>query len=31
MIKYKFKDIRALFGHRIDLAMARDHPIVRWT
>jgi len=31
MIKYKFKDIRSLFGHRIDLNMTRDHPIVRWT
>jgi phenylalanyl-tRNA synthetase alpha chain len=31
MIKYKFKDIRALFGHRIDLNMTRAHPIVRWT
>jgi len=31
MIKYKFKDIRSLFGHRIDLNMTRAHPIVRWT
>ena len=31
MIKYKFKDIRALFGHRIDLNLTRSHPIVRWT
>jgi len=31
MIKYKFKDIRALFGHRIDLNMTRAHPVVRWT
>ncbi len=31
MIKYKFKDIRSLFGHRIDLQMTRAHPIVRWT
>uniref|UniRef100_A0A7S2DG68 phenylalanine--tRNA ligase n=1 Tax=Haptolina brevifila TaxID=156173 RepID=A0A7S2DG68_9EUKA len=31
MVKYKFKDIRALFGHRIDLNMTREHPIVRWT
>ena len=30
MIKYKFKDIRALFGHKIDLNMTRGHPIVRW-
>ena len=31
MIKYKFKDIRSLFGHRIDLNMTRSHPTVRWT
>ena len=31
MIKYKYKDIRALFGHRIDLNMTRAHPVVRWT
>lgn len=31
MIKYKFKDIRSLFGHRIDLNLTRSHPIVRWT
>jgi len=31
MKKYNFKDIRALFGHRIDLNMTRSHPIVRWT
>ena len=31
MIKYKFKDIRALFGHRIDLNLTSSHPVVRWT
>ena len=31
MKKYGFKDIRALFGHRIDLNLTRSHPIVRWT
>jgi len=31
MKKYGYKDIRALFGHKIDLNMTRDHPIVRWT
>ena len=30
MIKYKFKDIRALFGHRIDLQLTRAHSILRW-
>ena len=30
MIKYGFKNIRALFGHKIDLNLVRTHPIVRW-
>ena len=28
MIKYGFKNIRDLFGHRIDLNLVRTHPIV---
>ena len=31
MIKYGFKNIRDLFGHKIDLNLVRTHPIVRWT
>ena len=30
MIKYGFKNIRDLFGHKIDLNLVRSHPIVRW-
>ena len=30
MIKYGFKNIRDLFGHKIDLNLTRTHPIVRW-
>jgi len=31
MIKYGYKNIRDLFGHKIDLNMVRAHPVVRWT
>jgi len=31
MIKYGFKNIRDLFGHKIDLNLVRTHPMVRWT
>ena len=30
MIKYGFDNIRDLFGHKVDLSMVREHPMVRW-
>ena len=31
MIKYRFKNIRDLFGHKVKLSMAKHAPVVRFT
>ena len=30
MIKYGFNNIRDLFGHKIDLNLVRNQPIIVW-